>query len=112
MSADDTKKIIDDTFKILVKTYAPQPVVMDHGKGCKAWDTDGKEYLDFAAGIAVASLGHAHPAMLETINKQAARLMACQASYATKEKLDCAQLLVDNSFADLIYFSNSGAESV
>lgn len=112
MSADDTKKIIDDTFKVLVKTYAPQPVVMNHGKGCYAYDTDGKEYLDFAAGIAVASLGHAHPAMLETINKQAARLMACQASYATKEKLDCAQLLVDNSFADLIYFSNSGAESV
>lgn len=112
MSAEDTKKIIDDTFKVLVKTYAPQPVVMDHGKGCYAYDTDGKEYLDFAAGIAVASLGHAHPAMLETINKQAARLMACQASYATKEKLECAQLLVDNSFADLIYFSNSGAESV
>ena len=112
MSAEDTKKIIDDTFKVLVKTYAPQPVVMDYGKGCYAYDTDGKEYLDFAAGIAVASLGHAHPAMLETINKQAARLMACQASYATKEKLECAQLLVDNSFADLIYFSNSGTESV
>lgn len=112
MSAEDTQKIIDDTVKVLVKTYAPQPVVMDHGKGCKTWDTGGKEYLDFAAGIAVASLGHAHPTMLETINKQAARLMACQASYATKEKLECAQLLVDNSFSDLIYFSNSGAESV
>ncbi len=111
MSAQ-TQKTIDDTFKVLVKTYAPQPVVMDYGKGCYAYDTDGKEYLDFAAGIAVASLGHAHPAMLETINKQAARLMACQASYATKEKLDCAQILVDNSFADEIYFSNSGTESV
>lgn len=112
MSTKDTQEIIDNTVKVLVKTYAPQPVVMDHGKGCYAYDTGGKEYLDFAAGIAVASLGHAHPAMLETINKQAARLMACQASYATKEKLECAQLLVDNSFSDLIYFSNSGAESV
>ncbi|MAE52217.1 MAG: hypothetical protein CMH27_10440 [Micavibrio sp.] len=108
----DAKTIIENTSKILVKTYAPQPVVMDHGKGCWAWDTDGKKYLDFAAGIAVASLGHAHPAILETLNHQAARLMACQASFATKEKLECAQLLVDNSFADLIYFSNSGAESV
>lgn len=108
----DAKKIIDDTTAVLVKTYAPQPVVMDHGKGCYAYDTDGTEYLDFAAGIAVASLGHAHPAMLETINKQAARLMAVQASYATKEKLDCAQILTKNSFADLIYFSNSGTESV
>lgn len=107
-----TQKTIDDTFKILVKTYSPQPVVMDHGKGCYAYDTDGKEYLDFAAGIAVASLGHAHPVILETLQKQAARLMACQASYATKEKLECAQILVDNSFADLIYFSNSGTESV
>lgn len=113
---DDTmtnsKKIIDDTFKILVKTYAPQPVVMDYGKGCYSYDTDGKEYLDFAAGIAVASLGHAHPTILETLNHQAARLMATQASYATKEKLDCAKLLVDNTCFDLIYFSNSGTESV
>ena len=108
----DAKKIIDDTFEVLVKTYAPQPVVMDHGKGCYAYDTDGTEYLDFAAGIAVASLGHAHPALLKTLNDQAARLMAVQASYATKEKLECAQILVDNSFADLIYFSNSGTESV
>jgi len=107
-----SKKIIDDTFKILVKTYAPQPVVMDYGKGCYAYDTDGKEYLDFAAGIAVASLGHANPVILDTLNKQAARLMACQASYATKEKLDCAKLLVDQTCFDLIYFSNSGTESV
>ncbi len=110
--SNDSQKIIDDTFEVLVKTYAPQPVVMDHGKGCYAYDTDGKEYLDFAAGIAVASLGHAHPSMLKTLNDQAARLMAVQASYATKEKLECAQILVDNSFADLIYFSNSGTESV
>lgn len=108
----NTRQIIDDTFKILVKTYAPQPVVMDYGKGCYAYDTDGKEYLDFAAGIAVASLGHAHPAILETLNRQAGRLMATQASYATKEKLDCAQLLHDHTKFDLIYFSNSGTESV
>ena len=54
--------------------------------GVYAYDTDGKKYLDFAAGIAVASLGHAHPKVLETINKQAAKMITCQASYATKEK--------------------------
>lgn len=108
----DADKIIEDSFKILVKTYAPQPVVMDHGDGYYAWDTDGKKYLDCAAGIAVASLGHAHPKMLDTLNRQAARLMAVQASYATQEKLDCAQLLIDNSCFDLVYFSNSGTESV
>jgi len=108
----DTQQIIDDSFARLIKTYAPQPVVLDHGKGCYAYDTDGKKYLDFAAGIAVASLGHAHPAMLEAMQKQAARLMACQASYSTREKLECAKLMTDTSCFDLVYFSNSGTESV
>ena len=104
--------IIKQSEEVLVKTYNSQPLVMDHGKGSYAYDSDGKEYLDFAAGIAVAALGHANPKMLETINKQAARLMTCQASYATAEKLEAAQLLVDNSCFDLVYFSNSGTESV
>lgn len=106
------KQIIDDSFNVLIKTYAPQPVVLDHGKGVYAYDTDGKKYVDCAAGIAVASLGHAHPAMLKTINEQAAKLMAVQASYATLPKLECAKLLTDNSCFDLVYFSNSGTESV
>lgn len=104
--------IIKQTEDILVKTYNAQPVVMDHGEGVYAYDTDGKKYIDFAAGIAVASLGHAHPKMLKTINKQAKRLMTCQASYATKEKLEAAQILIDNGCFDLVYFSNSGTESV
>jgi len=108
----DAQKIIDDSFEILIKTYAPQPVVLDHGEGAYMYDTAGKKYLDFAAGIAVASLGHAHPVVLDAINKQAARLMACQASYATQEKLDAAKLMVDTSCFDLVYFSNSGTESV
>ncbi|MCB9982369.1 MAG: acetylornithine/succinylornithine family transaminase [Rhodospirillales bacterium] len=108
----DTQKIIDESFQYLMKTYSPQPVVMDHGKGAYAYDTSGKKYLDFAAGIAVASLGHAHPAVLKTINEQAARMITCQASYATKEKLHAAELLVKTSCFDLVYFSNSGTESV
>ncbi len=108
----DAQNIIDKTFDVLIKTYAPQPVVMDRGDGVYAWDTGGKKYIDCAAGIAVASLGHAHPKMLKTINEQAATLMACQASYATKPKLNAAKLLTDNSVFDLVYFSNSGTESV
>lgn len=104
--------IIKQTEDILVNTYNAQPVVMDRGEGVYSYDTDGKKYIDFAAGIAVASLGHAHPKMLETLNTQAARLMTCQASYATKEKLEAAQILIDNSCFDLVYFSNSGTESV
>jgi len=109
---NDTQHIIDETFKRLIKTYAPQPVVMDHGQGAYAYDTDGKKYLDCAVGIAVASLGHAHPVMLEALHKQAARLIACQNSYATREKLECATLLTDTSCFDLVYFANSGTESV
>src|SRR5687768_6955908 len=101
MSKENAQNIIDETFKRLVKTYTPQPVVMDRGENIYAYDTDGKKYIDFAAGIAVAALGHAHPAMLKTINEQAARLMACQSSYATKEKLEAAKILVDNGCFDL-----------
>lgn len=110
--SDNARKIIEETAQHLFETYAPQPVVMDHGKGVYAYDTDGKKYLDCAVGIAVASLGHAHPALVETISEQSKRLMACQASYATKEKLEAAKLITDNSCFDLVYFSNSGAESV
>ena len=108
----DAKQIIDESFEHLVKTYAPQPVVMDRGDGVYAWDTDGKKYLDFAAGIAVASLGHNHPALVKTITEQSKRLMAVQASYTTKEKHKAAKLLAETTGFDLIYFSNSGTESV
>lgn len=110
--SEQAQKIIDETFSLLVKTYSPQPVVLDSAQGCRARDTDGKEYLDFAAGIAVVSLGHANPAVLKTINEQAARLMMCQASYATAPKLKAAKLLTDHSFADLVYFCNSGTEAI
>ncbi len=108
----NAQDIIDETEKLLVKTYSSQPVVMERGKGCYAYDTDGKKYLDFAAGIAIAALGHAHPAMLKTIGEQSAKMMACQASYATQPKLDCAKLLTENGCFDLVYFSNSGTEAV
>lgn len=109
---DDAKTIIDESFEHLVKTYASQPVVMDHGEGVYAYDTDGKKYIDFAAGIAVASLGHNYPQLIKTITEQAPRLMAVQASYATKEKHKAAKSLSDTTGFDLIYFSNSGTESV
>jgi acetylornithine/N-succinyldiaminopimelate aminotransferase len=108
----DTQKLIKDSFGYLVKTYSPQPVIMDHGQGVYAYDTDGKKYIDFAAGIAVASLGHAHPAMMKAIEEQSKRLMAVQASYTTKERFEAAKLLIDSSCFDLVYFSNSGTESV
>ena len=110
--SDKAQKIIDETKKVLVSTYTSQPVVMDHGKGAYAWDTDGKKYLDFAAGIAVASLGHAHPALLKTIREQSEKMITCQASYATEPKLAAAKVLLEGTCFDQVYFSNSGTESI
>jgi predicted acetylornithine/succinylornithine family transaminase len=110
--SDKSQNIIDETQKYLMKTYTSQPVVMDRGEGAYAWDTDGKKYLDFACGIAVASLGHAHPAILKTLQEQAAKMMTCQSSYATEPKLAAAKKLVENSCFDQVYFSNSGTESI
>lgn len=107
-----TQSIIAETEKLLISTYTAQPVVMSHGQGVYAYDTDGKKYLDFAAGIAVASLGHAPPAVLKTLNEQAAKMITCQSSYATLPKLECSKLLIDNTCFDQVYYSNSGTESV
>jgi predicted acetylornithine/succinylornithine family transaminase len=108
----NTKDIIEQTVAMTMKTYAPQPVVLERGEGSYAYDAEGRKYLDFAIGIAVASLGHAHPKMLKVINEQAGKLMACQASYMTEAKLEAAKLLIDNSCFDEVFFTNSGTESV
>jgi acetylornithine/N-succinyldiaminopimelate aminotransferase len=108
----DAQHIIDESQKYLIKTYVAQPVVMERGEGCYAYDSDGKKYVDFACGIAVASLGHAHPAILKTIREQSEKMITCQASYATKPKLDAAKLLIGNSCFDQVYFCNSGTEAV
>ncbi|NKD77496.1 aspartate aminotransferase family protein [Haematospirillum sp. H1815] len=110
--AGTTHDIIDRTFDLLVRTYEPQPVVMDYGCGIYIHDTEGKRYIDCAAGIAVASLGHAHPAVLNALQTQGRRLMAVQNSYATPERLQAAELIVSTSCIDRVYFCNSGTESV
>jgi len=109
---ESVKNTIEEASKILAATYKPQSVIMDHGKGVYAWDTEGRKYLDCAAGIAVASLGHAHPEMMKTITEQAQKMMAVQASYVTQPKYEAAKLLVDNGCFDIVYFANSGTESV
>ena len=106
------QSIIDEAYQVLMKTYAPQPIVMDSAKGVYSYDTDGKKYVDFACGIAVASLGHGHEAVLKTIREQSERLMTVQASYATHPKLAAAKILTENSCFDTVYFGNSGTESV
>ena len=93
-------------------TVRRQPVVIVRGEGTKAWDVNGKEYLDFCAGWAVNNLGHCHPAITQAITEQASTLVQTSNQFYTMPQLRLAQLLVDNSCLDKVFFGNSGAEAV
>ncbi len=97
--------------QVLMNTYARQPVVMVRGQGTRLWDLDGREYLDFLAGIAVCNLGHAHPAVAAAAARQLQELVHVSNLYYTLPQIELAQRLVDLSFADQIFFANSGAEA-
>ena len=93
-------------------TVRRQPVVIVKGEGTKAWDVNGKEYLDFTAGWAVNNLGHCHPAITRAIVEQAGTLLQTSNQFYTTPQLLLAQLLVENSCLDKVFFGNSGAEAV
>lgn len=87
------------------------PVAFDHGQGVTLYDTDGKAYTDFFAGIAVNSLGYAHPAIVKAMTQQIEKLCHTSNLYYVQSQAQLAQLLVENSFADKVFFGNSGAEA-
>ncbi len=99
------------THDFVAHTYARFPIALVRGKGARVWDADGKEYLDFVAGIAVNSLGHAHPAVLRAITAQARRLIHVSNLYHIIPQSELAQALCRHSFADKVFFCNSGAEA-
>jgi predicted acetylornithine/succinylornithine family transaminase len=103
--------IIDLYDKYVMNTYKRFPLALVSGEGARVWDADGREYLDMAAGIAVCSLGHAHPGIATAIRQQAETLMHVSNLYYTEPQARFAQLLVENSFADKVFFCNSGAEA-
>ena len=94
-----------------MQTVRRQPVTIVRGQGTTVWDEDGKEYLDFTAGWAVNNLGHCHPAVVEAIQEQAATLMQTSNQFYTVPQLQLAQLLVESSCMDRVFFSTSGAEA-
>lgn len=101
-----------DTFNTYVmNTYGRFPITIDRGKGCKLWDTDGKEYLDFVAGIATCTLGHGHPALVEAVTKQIQQLHHISNFYYTEQQGQLAKWIVEHSCADKVFFCNSGAEA-
>ncbi len=97
--------------RVIAATYKRFPVVFTKGSGCKLWDSEGRAYTDFVAGIAVCNLGHSHPKIVETLSKQAATLFHVSNLYYTKPQTELAQQLVESSFADRVFFCNSGAEA-
>ena len=99
------------TDKFIAKTYARTPLALVKGRGVKVWDADGKEYLDFLAGIAVNSFGHCHPAIVKAIKQQTQTLMHVSNLYHMQPQSELARELCRNSFADRVFFCNSGAEA-
>ncbi|MEK6568809.1 MAG: aspartate aminotransferase family protein [candidate division NC10 bacterium] len=106
-----TDDLIRDSARYLANTYARFPVVLVRGRGDRLWDSDGKEYLDFAAGIAVDVLGHCHPKVVEAIKAQAETLLHVSNLYHIEPQIRLAQALCEHSFADKVFFCNSGAEA-
>jgi acetylornithine aminotransferase/acetylornithine/N-succinyldiaminopimelate aminotransferase len=96
---------------VFAGTYSRFPAAMVRGEGCRLWDADGREYLDFLAGIAVCSLGHCHPAVTEAVCTQAKKLMHVSNLFYTEPQTELAELLTANSFADRVFMANSGAEA-
>ena len=106
------QEIIDMDKKYYMNTFGDRtPVCFAYGKGMNLWDTDGKKYTDFYAGIAVNVLGYAHPLLVEAIKSQAEKLIHCSSIYYIEAQAMLAKLLVENSCADRIFFANSGAEA-
>ncbi|GBE12541.1 acetylornithine aminotransferase [bacterium BMS3Bbin14] len=97
--------------QVFIGTYNRFPAAMVSGKGCWLRDADGREYLDFLAGIAVCSLGHCHPDITEAICRQAGELVHVSNLFHTIPQIELAELLTANSFADRVFMANSGAEA-
>jgi len=93
-------------------TYGRQPLVLVRGEGSRVWDAEGREYLDFVAGLAVCNLGHAHPVVARAASAQLSRLVHVSNLYYTTPMVELAEELVRLSFADRVFFCNSGTEAV
>ena len=97
----------------MMPNYGTPPIVLDHGSGCTVWDVDGREYLDFVGGIAVSSLGHAHPAVVATVTEQVGRLVHTSNLAVHAPGVTLAERLLELAGTPgRVFFGNSGAEAV
>jgi predicted acetylornithine/succinylornithine family transaminase len=97
--------------ELFLQTIKRAPVTLVRGKGARVWDDQGHEYLDFYSGWATTSLGHCHPVLVKALEKQANTLIHVSNQFYTVPQLELAQLLVDNSCLNRVFFCNSGAEA-
>jgi acetylornithine/N-succinyldiaminopimelate aminotransferase len=111
MSQTDTKALLEIGARRLLGNYRQAPFVLERGKGCEVWDTDGRRYLDLCAGVAVDALGHAHPRLVAAIAEQAGRLMHVSNYFYNAENLRLADELTQKLGYDRAFFCNSGAEA-
>ncbi|WP_372870190.1 aspartate aminotransferase family protein [Shewanella sp.] len=97
--------------EVMVPNYAPSQIIPVKGEGSRLWDQQGREFIDFAGGIAVNCLGHCHPVLVNALTEQAQKLWHLSNTMTNEPALMLAQQLVDNTFAEKVYFANSGAEA-
>ncbi len=97
--------------RVFIKNYRQQPIVLSRGAGAELWDVDGRRYLDLTAGIAVCCLGHAHPELTRRLAEQLGRLTHVSNLYWNDQQILAAESITARSFADRVFFCNSGAEA-
>ncbi len=105
------KNCVRITNNNIFQTYSRYPVTLVRGKGIKVWDDRGREYLDFLSGIAVCNLGHCHPAVVRAVREQLKKLIHVSNFFYTEPQAELGRLLIAHSFADRVFFCNSGAEA-
>ncbi|HTT98359.1 MAG TPA: aminotransferase class III-fold pyridoxal phosphate-dependent enzyme, partial [Rhizomicrobium sp.] len=96
----------------VIPTYARLDVAFERGEGAYLYDTNGERYLDFGAGVAVNSLGHAHPHLVKAVTEQAQKLWHTSNVYRVSGQEKLAKRLTDATFADTVFFTNSGVEAI
>ncbi|QDY43282.1 bifunctional acetylornithine/succinyldiaminopimelate transaminase [Candidatus Pantoea soli] len=110
--AAEKPAVTRETFdKVILPVYAPAQFVPVKGKGSRVWDQQGKEYIDFSGGIAVTALGHCHPALVETLHRQGETLWHTSNVFTNEPALRLAGKLIAATFAERVFFANSGAEA-
>ena len=108
----DKSAVSRSTFdQVILPVYAPAQFVPVRGQGSRVWDQQGKEYIDFSGGIAVTALGHCHPALVEALKRQGETLWHTSHVFTNEPALRLASKLIDATFADRVFFANSGAEA-